>query len=306
MLDVNRLRVLREVARRGTLTAAAKALWITPPSVSHHIAALEHETGVKLLERVGRRVRLTPAAERLVKNSDEVFAAMERAEADLASSLDEVVGAVTVASFMSAMRPLVIPAAAAVSAKYPALDVRIEDIDQPESIDELLGGKVDISLGLEWTLDTAPTRPDLDRELLVSEPVFLALPSTHPRANGPVDVADLSGDRWIAPVDDPCRRAILHSAAFGGFEPKLASVSSCHYEVIAAAVGAGFGVSILPAFALEGCASPDVVFHALADVPLRRLVFAAMRPGSRLNPAISAMLSALRERAAEVAAAFPK
>lgn len=305
MLDVNRLRILREVARRGTLTAAAKALWITTPSVSHHISALEQETGVKLLERVGRRVRLTPAAERLVSSSDAVFAALERAEADLTSSQEEVVGTVTVASFMSAMRPLVIPAVATVSAKYPSLRARIEDIDQPESIAELLSGSVDISLGLEWTLDASPTRPDLDRELLVSEPVFLALPSTHPRAAGPVDVADLHDDLWIAPVDDPCRRAILHSASFGGFEPKLADISSCHYEVIAAAVGAGFGVSILPAFALEGCDGPDVAIHALTDVPLRRLVFAAMRPGSKSNPAIRAMLAALKERADEIAATFP-
>jgi molybdate transport repressor ModE-like protein len=302
MLDVHRLRVLREIALRGTLTAAAKALWITTPSVSHHVAALEQETGVKLLERVGRRVRLTPAAQRLVKSSEAVFAAMERAEAELALAREEVVGTVTIASFMSAMRPLVIPAVMALAAQYPSLTVHIEDIDQPEGFSALRSGAVDIALGLEWSLDTGPVEPDLDRERLISEPVFIALPSSHPRAKGPVALSDLADDAWIAPVDDPCRRAILHSATCGGFEPRLAPISSCHYETIAAAVGAGLGVSVLPAFALEGCAIPDVVLHPLTEVPLRRLIFATMRPGSRENPAIAATLSALKERADVVAA----
>ncbi len=305
MLDLHRLRILREVAQRGTITAAAKALWLTPPSVSHHMTALEQETGVKLLERVGRRVRLTPAAERLVKSSDSVFAAMERAEAELALSREEVVGEVTIASFMSAMRPLVIPAVGVVSERFPSLSVRIHDVDQPESFADLRGGRVDIALGLDWTLD--PPRPelDLDREPLLSEPVYIVVPASHPRAGGPITVADLSGDRWIAPADDPCRRAVLQSAAFCGFEPDLSPVASCHYEVITAAIGAGLGVSILPAFGLDGCAGLDVAVHPLTDIPLRRRIFALMREGSRSSPSIAALLLALKERAAQVEASFP-
>jgi len=306
MIDVHRLRILREVAQRGTLTAAAKALYLTPPSVSHHIAALEQETGVKLLERVGRRVRLTPAALRLVKSSEDVFAAMERAEAELALARDEVVGEVTIASFMSALRAIVIPALSGLAASYPSLDVRVVDVDQPESVNQLRSGQVDIALGLDFTMDPMLYETDLDYEPLLSEPIYLALPTSHPRADGPVAIGDLSAERWIAPADNPCRQAVLQSAAYCGFTPEVGVVSSSHYEVILAAVAAGLGVTLLPATALAGYVEPGVAVHPLTDVPLRRRIFAMMREGSRSSPAIAAVLGALKERADALAASFQR
>ena len=306
MLDVHRLRVLREIAHRGTLTAAAKALYLTPPSVSHHVAALEQETGVKLLERVGRRVRLTPAAQRLVKSSEGVFAALERAEAELALTRDEVVGEVTIASFMSALKAVVIPALSGLAANYPSLCVSVVDVDQPASINQLRSGQVDIAIGLDFTMEPVPQESDLDYEPLLSEPVYLALPSSHPRADGPVSIADLSCERWITPADDPCRQAVLQSAAYCGFTPEVGIVSSGHYEVIPTAVAAGFGVTLFPATALIGNLEPGIAIHPLTDVPLRRRIFAMMREGSRANPAIAAALGALKERADVLAATFQR
>jgi molybdate transport repressor ModE-like protein len=306
MLDVHRLRILREIAQRGTLTAAAKALYLTPPSVSHHMAALEQETGVKLLERVGRGVRLTPVAQRLVKSSEALFAAMERAEAELALARDEVVGQVTVASFMSALMAIVIPSISGLTERYPALDVLVVDIDQPKSMAELRSGRVDLALGLDFTIEPAEQDTDLDYEPLLSEPVFLALPSTHPRASGPIAIADLCNERWIAPADDPCRQAVLQSAAFCGFTPQVSPISSSHYEVIISAVAAGLGVTLLPAMALTGRPEPGLAIHPLTDVPLRRRISAAMRQGSRSNPAIAVVLAALKEQSDALAAGFPQ
>jgi DNA-binding transcriptional LysR family regulator len=260
--------------------------------------------GVQLLERVGRRVRLTPAALRLVKSSEGVFAAIERAEAELALARDEVVGEVAVASFMSALRAIVIPALTGLSASYPSLGVRVIDVDQPESMGQLRSGQVDIALGLDFTMEPVQQETDLDYEPLLSEPVYLALPSSHPRAAGPVSIADLSAERWIAPADDPCRQAVLQSAAYCGFTPEVGVVSSCHYEVILTAVAAGFGVTLFPATALAGHLVPGVAVHPLTDVPLRRRIFAMMREGSRSNPAIAAVLGALKERADELAETF--
>ncbi len=304
MLDVHRLRVLREIAQRGTITAAAKALYLTPPSVSHHIAALEQETGVKLLERVGRRIRLTPTAQRLVKSSEELFAAMERAEAELALSRDEVVGDITIASFMSALMAVVIPAVSELGTRYPALNISIADIDQPKSIVELRSGAVDLALALDFTIEPVKQLGDLDYEPLLSEPVYLALPSNHPRAAGPVSIADLSCERWITPADNPCRQAVLQSAAYCGFTPEVGIVSSSHYEVIISAIAAGFGVSLLPATALAGYGESGVAIHPLTDVPLRRRIFAVLREGSRSNPAIAATLAALKESSDALSATF--
>lgn len=197
MLDVHRLRILREIAHRGTVTAAAKALWLTPPSVSHHVAALEQETGVQLLERVGRRVRLTPAAERLVENTEQILASIELAEADLALAREEIAGSVSVAGPETAASRIIVPAAAELMRKHPALEVRIADGETPWSLTEVRRGAFDIAVGLEYTFAPLPEEPGLDLTPLMDEPVYIVLPEGHPRARSGVKLADLKNEHWI-------------------------------------------------------------------------------------------------------------
>lgn len=304
MLNLHRLRILREIEQRGTVSAAAKALWMTPPSVSQHMSALEAETGVVLLERVGRGVRLTPAARRLVAHTDRMLADMERAEAELALSRDEVAGALSIAAPSTAARAIVIPAAVDLLARHPALELTVSDIEQPDSLVDLRSGTVDIAIGLEYTF-APPLQPQgFDVELLVTEPVYLALPSTHPLAGAPVRLEQLRDERWLAARGpNPCRDATFQATAHAGFEPRVELLSTIDYQLSLAAVGAGLGVMLVPHLALY-TDYPGVTIQPLVDLPLRRRIFAAMRAGSRTAPAVAAALVALKTAAEKVAEGF--
>lgn len=304
MLNLHRLRILREIDQRGTVSSAAKALWMTPPSVSQHMSALEAETGVQMLERVGRRVRLTPAAKRLVTHTERMLADMERAEADLALARDEVAGTVAVSGPSTVGRAVLVPAAIELQRSHPALELTISDIEQPESLTELRSGNFDIALGLEYTLAPACDPSGFDIEPLMSEPVYLAMPSDHPLAGRPVRLEELRNERWFAARGpNPCRDAVLRATSFCGFEPRVELLSTIDYQLSLAAVGAGLGVMLVPALALY-TEYPGVTLHPLIDVPLRRRVYAAMRQGSRSAPPVAAALGAIRRAAQQVAQRF--
>lgn len=304
MLNLHRLRILREIDQRGTVSGAAKALWMTPPSVSQHMSALESETGVQLLERVGRKVRLTPAAKRLVAHTERMLADMERAESDLAIARDAVAGTVAVSGPSTVGRAVLVPAAIELQRRHPALELTISDVEQPESLVELRSGNFDIALGLEYTLAPACNPSGFDIEPLMSEPVFLAMPSSHPLAGRPVRLEELRDERWLAARGpSPCREAVLRATAFCGFEPRAGLLSTIDYQLSLAAVGAGLGVMLVPALAIY-TDYPGVSFQPLIDVPLRRRVFAAMRTGSRSAPSVAAALSAIKDAADKVAAGF--
>jgi len=268
------------------------------------MTALEAETGVALLERVGRGVRLTPAARRLVAHTEKMLAHMESAEADLAIAREEVGGHLTITAPSTVARAITIPAAVALLAEYPALQLDLSDLEQPESFVELRSGNLDIAVGLEYTFSQALEQEGFDVEPLMSEPVYIALPASHPLAATDVRLPDLRNERWFAARGpNPCRDAVLRATAYCGFEPKVDLLSTIDYQVTLAAVGAGLGVTLVPHLALFG-EYPNVVLKPLLDLPLRRRVFAAMRTGSRTAPPVAAALGALKIAADAVAAGF--
>lgn len=304
MLNLHRLRILREIEQRGTVSAAAKALWMTPPSISQHMSALEAETGVVLLERVGRGVRLTPAARRLVAHTERMLAEMERAEADLATAREVVSGPLSIAAFPTAGRAILIPAAIELMNRHPGLELHLSDLEQPESFSELRSGNLDIAVGLEYTFAPHTEAEGFELEHLMSEPVYLAMPATHPLADGPVSLDQLRGERWFAARQpNPCHEAVVRATAYCGFDARIELLASMDYQVILAAVGAGLGVTLIPHLAL-GNDYPGVVIHPLTDVPLRRRVFAAMRAGSSTAPQVAAGIEALKNAADIVVAGF--
>jgi DNA-binding transcriptional LysR family regulator len=130
MLDLRRLRLLRELARRGTITAVAEALSYSPSAVSQQLAALEKETKVRLLEPAGRRVRLTAQADLLVAHTEVPLEKMERAEAALAQSLSEIVGTLRVAAFQTAVLTLVPPALSQLEPQHPSLRVEVTELER--------------------------------------------------------------------------------------------------------------------------------------------------------------------------------
>lgn len=301
MLNVNRLRMLREVSARGTIAAAAASMFMTPSAISQQMAVLEREAGVPLLERSGRGVRLTEAGVRLVANSEIVFAALEHAEADLAASSSGVVGHVRVSAFPTAARTVLVPALVNLRARHPNLRVSMIDLEPEESLPALKARDLDVVVTYEW--DLLPTLEDagVEREELFSERIYLALPIDHPLSvrGGPIAIAELGADEWIVGRDSTSMLDLVAAAAHkAGFEPRT-DFHSMDFGVILAAVGAGLGVALVPPLALAGNLD-GVAVRDVSDLELNRSVWAAIRRGSGSNPGISAVLMALREAAAEI------
>jgi len=307
MLNVNRLKMLREVAGRGTIAAAAEALFMTASAVSQQMAVLEREAGVPLLERSGRGVRLTDAGRALVENTERVLAALEHAEADLAAASQGVVGRVRVSAFPTAARSVLVPALVDLREHHPNLHVSMIDLEPEESMPALKARDLDVVLTYQWDLLPAIEDAGVEREELFSERVYLTLPRNHPLATrgGKVAIAELADEEWIVGRDSTSMLDLVTAAARrAGFEPRT-DLHSMDFEVILAGVAAGLGVALVPPLALVGNLG-GVAVRYLSDLDLNRSIWAAVRRGSGTHPGIAAVLAALRKSADVTAASLPK
>lgn len=304
MLSVPRLRILREIAERGSIVATAEALFLTPSAVSQQMSALEREAGVPLLERVGRGVRLTEAGERLVARTPAVLAALERAEAELAAVSTGTAGHLGVAALPTAARVLLVPAIAAVIAEHPRLRVTMVDLEPEESLPELRIGDLDVVLGHEFSIMPGSPEPGIERRTLLTEPLFLAMPGDDPRAGKRVRLADLRDDQFIVGHEGtPFLDIVVRLAEAEGFEPH-ADIHSNDFQVILAAVSEGLGVAFVPPMGLIGD-YPGVTFTKLAGMDLTRTIHASYRAGTADNPRVAAMLDALTGVATGVSLELP-
>ncbi len=308
MLDVTRLRVLVAVARYGSVTAAAQALNYAQPSISHHIARLEAETGARLLQRAGRGVRLTDAGLLLAERAEEIIGRLDAAENELAAHVGLRQGRVRLAAFPSALGTIVPAAAARLEAETPGMDLMLTEAEPPEALRMLRAGHVDVALVFRhYLVDEDAQPPEADDEgargrLLLDEPVVLVTPAVpgsihlqppeqptaaagapHPAgAPGPAgashsasppdppDLAAFAGHRWIAGCDR-CRGCLLRQCAQAGFVPKIAFTTD-DYVAVQALVAAGLGVTTLPSLALRAARHPGICATPLPGA--RRHVFA--------------------------------
>src|SRR3954464_4732167 len=158
MLDVNRLRIIDAVARQGSVTAAAKELHYSQPSVTHHLARLEAETGAQLLQRVGRGIRLTPAGQLLADRAAEILGRIGAADAELAAHVGLTAGRVRLAGFSSAIGSLVPRAVAALAGKNPGLQMSLIDTHPPEALQLLRAGTIDVAVIFRY--DETEPEPD--------------------------------------------------------------------------------------------------------------------------------------------------
>jgi DNA-binding transcriptional LysR family regulator len=304
MLNVNRMRILREVAARGSIAGAAEALYLSPPAVSQQMATLEREAGVELLERVGRGVRLTPAGERLVEYADRVLAVLEEAQADVDAVAHGVAGRVFTSAFPTAARALLVPALARLRQDYPRLQLKMVDLEPEDSLPLLRVGDLDILITYEFEIMPESLGQGMERVPLMSEPMAIALPVSHPKASGPVSIADLKDDQWVVGRDgSPFLEVQKHVAHQAGFEPHV-DYHSNDFQVILAAVEAGLGVALVPPMG-RFAEYPGVAFRQPADIQVRRQISAVIRSGSGSSPAVAAALNAIRGVARERAAASP-
>lgn len=297
MLEVRRLRLLRELSRHGTIAATARVCSLTPSAVSQQLALLEREVATPLLIRDGRRLVLTEAARVLVAHTERVLADLEAAEAGVAELSSTVQGMLRIAAFPTAARALVPTAIARCRAEHP--DLRMRLTEQEQAIDPLKAGDVDIALVYAYNLLPRLREPGVEIETLLEEPLLAALPADMRLPDGPIALGELAERPWIAAQRDDDLRVMLERACgLAGFAPELDYTSS-DYTVIFALVEAGLGVSLVPRLALESI-STHIQLREIAEPALSRTIAAATRAGSDRNPPIAAVLTALRTVATEI------
>ncbi|MGI5193198.1 LysR family transcriptional regulator [Streptomyces sp. CA-288835] len=298
MIEMRRLRILRAVADHGTVTAAAAALYLTPSAVSQQLAALESETGQRLLERNGRGIRLTATGEILLDHANTILAQLERAEAELAAYTSGAASEVTVASFATGIALVLAPAIAELADTAPGIRIRVRDAEGDESLPMVLDGEADVAVAVEYR--GAPREDDqrLARVPLYSEAFDAVLPVGHRLAGaGKVRVADLADEPWIGPYPgNPCHDVVMLACEYAGFQPRLQH-SSDDFRAVVALAGAGAGVALVPRSALRGTELTGVVIRPLDDVAVTRRVFATVRRGAEGHPLIRPVLDALRSAA---------
>jgi DNA-binding transcriptional LysR family regulator len=307
MLDVTRLRVLVAVARYGSVTAAARALNYAQPSVSHHLARLEAETGTKLIQRAGRGIRLTDAGRLLAERAAEVIGRLDAAENELAAYTGLRAGRLRLAAFPSALGTIVPSAAAYLHSTNPDLDLRLTEAEPPEALRMLRAGYVDVALVFRHSADAqaadaaglddedgVDTTEGLRERLVLEEPVYLVTSALSP--GEACTVADLSlyaRHRWIAGCDR-CRAHLVAQCSAAGFSPKIAFTTD-DFVAVQALVAADLGVSTLPALCLRAARHPGIRTCPLPGTS--RYVYAVRYGDPPDPPAVTELMDALRAAA---------
>ncbi|MFF2192265.1 LysR family transcriptional regulator [Streptomyces sp. NPDC058157] len=292
--DIKKLRILRTLADRGTVTATAEALHMTPSAVSQQLTNLARQLGVVLLEAQGRGVRLTDAAHLVLRHTEAVFAQLERADAELAGYLSGEVGEVRVGAFATAIPALVVPAVAALERDHPGVEVRVRETEAAEAYELLSAGAVDLALSLAAHTPADDAR--FTRLTLLEDPLDVALPPNHPLADAPgVRLADLSADRWIYGGSGPWSEITRSACEAAGFQPRQAH-SASGWTSILAMVEAGMGVALVPR--MVSARASGVRLRVLPHDHPTRHVTAALRRGAETSPAIARVLQALHTAAA--------
>ena len=296
MLDVRRLRLLRDLAHLGTIAAVAQARAYTPSAVSQQLAALQRDAGVPLLEHTGRRVSLTPAGMSLVRHTETVLAALEAADAGLAAARAGLAGAVRIGAFPSAVRTLLPPALVALGRDHPALELMVTELDPVAVPGALRDRRLDVALLHDY--DIVPVEPDpaLDSVALLDETVFLAVPAgAEAGPPGPPVAGARHADWIVASPGTLCHAVALRTCQAAGFAPRIRHHAD-DFTAVLALVAAGQGVSLVPAL---GAAQPppEVLFLPL---PARRRNRIAYRRGAGGHPAVAACVAALRAAARAV------
>ncbi len=291
--DIKKLRILRTLRDRGTVTATAEALLMTPSAVSQQLSNLGKQLGVPLLEAHGRRVRLTDAAHLVLRHAEAVFAQLEQADAELTGYVRGEAGEVRIGAFSTARAALVVPAVQRLRTTHPALEVRVREAEAAEAYELLASGAVDLALSLAAHAPTARD-PRLARVPLLADPLDVALPAGHPLAAAPgLRLADLSGEPWIFGGSGPCRRSPATRARRRA-SYRSRRTSPAGWTAILAMVEAGMGVALIPRMASAERRTGVVMRVLSADQPQRHVV-AAVRRGAEAGPAVARVLSSLRE-----------
>lgn len=293
MLDVRRLRVLREVIARGSFSAAAESLHLSQSAVSQQIAVLEREVGVPLLERTSDGPKLTAAGEALMEHGDAVICRLEEAERELAQIAGLEGGRLRLASFPTASATLMTRALSLFRQRFPKVELRFSEDEPEDAFPGLKRGEFDLTVVFDYPAFPLEFARDVEAEMIYEEPMQVALPPGHPLAAAKsVRIEDLSGEEWLCGLlPSSCKEQVLNLCREAGFEPKI-SFQSEDYEVLKGFVAGGMGVTILPELA---GGHPGIELRPVrGQKPVRR-VWAVTRESESRPPAAEQMLGILRQ-----------
>jgi DNA-binding transcriptional LysR family regulator len=301
MLELRRLRLLAEFARRGSIAATAAACGYTPSAVSQQLAALEREARVALLDRTARSAELTDAGRRLAQRAEEILTLVEAAEAELSAQADAPMGRVVITAFPTAAVAFA-PALAGSLGDHPELTFVLRQTRPSDGIRQVRGGEVDIALVDDWTGKLAAQAPAALKFFhLRRDPLVLAVPSSHPMADSrkPVDLQVLKEEPWLAaPTGEPSRQAVDQLLdSVGGRRPVPWEFEGLH--TILSLVARGIGIAAIPALALAA-GDQGVAVRRIPGCSLAREVYAVTRAASVRRPSVAVTLRAIYAAAQDV------
>lgn len=294
MLNVHRLRILRELHHRGTLAAVAQALNYSPSTISHQLDVLEREAGVALLEPIGRRVQLTAEGLLLVKHSDVVLEQLERAEAELAEMRGTASGVLRLATFQTVAHSIVLDLLHQLAGT--ALQLDVTHLEAQSAVAAVLAGDFDMVLAEEFPGSPLRMADGLDVEEVCRDPLLLAVPEEWAPGGRPPDPVALAALPWVLETAaSPAQEWAQRVCRAAGFEPHVRYRSDdvlLHVRLVQTGRAAAF----LPAL-VRRCGFPDVRLHPLPGPPQDRRIVTAVRTGSSGHPAVRRVREGLRAAA---------
>lgn len=297
MIDVRKLRMLAELDRLGTIAAVAEQLQQTPPGISMQLGALEREIGVRLTERRGRRLALTPAGTLLAAHGRDILDRLTLAELEVDALRRGAVGTYRIAAFPSAARTFLADAWRRLREQGESIELTLTTPEPEGALAALSAGESDLAVIHAYSNVPRDVPPGLSVTALATEPVRLAVRRDDPVAStgGPIDLADLANHRWITPIDpSTCHQMTARACGLAGFQPDVA-VQTMDFAAQLALVGAGVGVALMPHLTIGDV--PENVLLASTTRPLQRHLFAANRASSAADPGIARLRSLLADAA---------
>lgn len=286
MLNLVHLKVLAAVARHGSVTKAAKVLSYSQPSVSHHLSRLEAAVGVKLVQRVGRGIRLTPEGRLLANRATEIMGRVDAATRELAAQVGLQSGRIRMAANASALSTIVPRAATTLAEAYPGIELSVFDRHPDAALQMLRHSEIDVALIFRYP--DSPVEDEGFRLVHIrDDPIYLI--SLRPDDS----IANHRDSPWIGGCDR-CQTELTTLCRREGFTPRIASVSD-DMVVVQALVAAGTGVSTLPGLALQAHRRPDVHTTKLDSSP--RQLYAVTYGEPPDPPASTALIQAIHDSA---------
>ncbi|MFC4019205.1 LysR family transcriptional regulator [Micromonospora sp. GCM10011542] len=295
MFNTARLQVVLEIARHGTIVAAAEQLRLSPSAVSHQLATLEQEAGVALVDRGPRSLRLTVAGQRLADYAQQIIDLMSVARDELSAHGEGRRGLLRIGFFATAGTELLPRALSSFTANHPQVELALILGQPSDLLPRLNQGELDLVMVFAHPLSPTPEVPFAKVSPLMVDPQLVVLPAGHPLAGRRLRLTDLADEPWITTLGVQGEVSVLELAARAeGFQPRIRCRSD-HYEVVLGLVRAGVGVALVPSLGLRD--PGEVAVQPLAHANLHREIGVALRPGNP-NPVVGSFVDRLTDAAA--------